>query len=408
MTMIAERIPLICADSHISEPPDLWTSRMPSKFGDLIPHVEFDDHLQEDIWLVGGRPAALAWFMSMAGFDGVWPKRPRRIEEIDPAHYDAKARKARLNEFGVRMQVLYPNLLGFFWAPFLAVRDNDFRLAAVRAYNDFLVDFSNEAPGTFIPVMALPFWDVEASVKEMHRAASMGHKGILFANRPELAGSPVLRDKAWDPLYAAAQEAGLSINFHIGFGVNGTDNPVPKNGIEERDALTGTFQISTADYAKQTALGFVSNGQAIAEVIVSGLAHRFPRLNFVSVESGFGYVPYLLEALDWQWLNGGAAKDNPERLMPSEYFRRQMYGTFWFEKISLEKLVDLYPDNMMFETDFPHPTSLSPGPASYIEGPSDVVESNLSDLPEHIQRKLLHENAARVYNLPPVQPVTTQ
>jgi predicted TIM-barrel fold metal-dependent hydrolase len=378
---------------------------MPSKFGELIPHVTYDDRLQEDIWLVGGRPAALAWFMTMAGYDGLWPERPRRIQEIDPASYKAALRQAKLREFGVRMQILYPNLLGFFWAPFLAVKDNDFRLACVRAYNDFLVDFSNEAPGTFIPVMALPFWDVEASVLEMRRAADLGHKGILFANRPELAGSPPLRDKAWDPLFAAAQEAGLSINFHIGFGVNGTERPAPKTDLEELKALQGTFDISTADYAKQTALGFVSNGQAIAEVIVSGLAHRFPTLNFVSVESGFGYVPYLLEALDWQWLNGGAARENPERLMPSEYFRRQMYGTFWFEKISLEKLVDLYPDNMMFETDFPHPTSLSPGPASFTGSPSDVVERNLAGLPDHLQRKLLHENAARVYHLPPVEPV---
>jgi predicted TIM-barrel fold metal-dependent hydrolase len=274
-----------------------------------------------------------------------------------------------------------------------------------------LVDVSYEAPGVFIPVMALPFWDVQASVAEMHRAAGLGHKGVLFANRPELAGTPPLRDPAWDPLWSAAQDAGLSINFHIGFGVNGspeTTSGQSGSDLGERIALQGIFQISTADYAKQTALGFIGNSAAIAEVIVSGLAHRFPTLDFVSVESGFGYVPYLIEALDWQWLNGGAARDNPDRLMPSEYFKRQMYGTFWFEKSALGKVVDLYPDNVMFETDFPHPTSLSPGPASYIEAPNQVVETNLAVFPADIQRKLLYENAARVYHLPAVDPVAAK
>ena len=64
---------------------------------------------------------------------------------------------------------------------------------------------------------------------------------------------------------------------------------------------------------------------------MSGICERFPGLNFVSVESGFGYVPYLLQALDWQWLNNGAQAAFPDRMMPSEYFMRQVYATFWFE-----------------------------------------------------------------------------
>ena len=76
----------------------------------------------------------------------------------------------------------------------------------------------------------------------------------------------------------------------------------------------------------------MSNSNAIVDLCLSGLLERFPRLNFVSVESGFGYVPYLLETMDWQWLNTGAARSYPDRMMPSEYFRRQVYATFWFER----------------------------------------------------------------------------
>src|SRR5262249_6779782 len=114
-------------------------------------------------------------------------------------------------------------------------------------------------------------------------------------------------------------------------------------------------------HAQQSALGFAGNLEGIAEIIMGRICHRFPRLKFVSVESGFGYVPYLLETLDWQFNNTQAPQRYPDMMLPSEYFRRQVYATFWFER-GVGRLIDLYPDNVMFESDFPHPTSLSPGP----------------------------------------------
>ena len=123
-----------------------------------------------------------------------------------------------------------------------------------------------------------------------------------------------------------------------------------------------------------------------------------PPRNFVSVESGFGYIPFLLESLDWQWMGTGAHRRYPERLMPSEYFRRQVYTMFWFERDTLE-LLPRFQDNVMFETDFPHPTSLHPGPASYAPPPAEVIRRDTEIVGEQVMRKVLHENAARVYHL---------
>ena len=86
------------------------------------------------------------------------------------------------------------------------------------------------------------------------------------------------------------------------------------------------------------------------------------------------------------------------RLLPSEYFRRQVYATFWYEKDSLSLLEQL-PDNVMFESDYPHGTSLSPGPGTTARSARETAAANLSGLPEHIQHKVMHENAARVYHL---------
>ena len=109
-------------------------------------------------------------------------------------------------------------------------------------------------------------------------------------------------------------------------------------------------------------------------MILSGVCHRYPDLRFVSVENGAGWLPFLAESMDWQWLNVGAHKDYPERLLPSEYLYRQVYGMFWFERDAVRAVLDKLQDNLMFETDLPHATSLSPGPASESPSPRDVME----------------------------------
>jgi predicted TIM-barrel fold metal-dependent hydrolase len=87
-------------------------------------------------------------------------------------------------------------------------------------------------------------------------------------------------------------------------------------------------------------------------------------------------------------------------LLPSEYFRRQVYSSFWFEKASLRAALDvLGPDNLLYETDFPHPTSMSPGPATIAVPPTQYIDEALDGQPAETIEKLLHGNAARIYHL---------
>jgi predicted TIM-barrel fold metal-dependent hydrolase len=96
-------------------------------------------------------------------------------------------------------------------------------------------------------------------------------------------------------------------------------------------------------------------------------------------------------------------KEHPEYdLRPSEYFRRQIYGCFWFERHGLDQMLALYPDNVLWETDFPHPTCQHPGLVNGLaERPAAYVERALSAQPDALKRKVLHDNAARLYGLGP-------
>jgi predicted TIM-barrel fold metal-dependent hydrolase len=134
-------------------------------------------------------------------------------------------------------------------------------------------------------------------------------------------------------------------------------------------------------------------------VICTGICHRFPKLKFVSVESGAGWLLYFMESLDWHWKAYGGTRDRPERELPSYYFRRQIYGSFWFEQESVRLIAENMADNIMFESDFPHPTSLSPGPASPAARPRDMAEAAVKGLPDDVIAKIFYKNAAELYHL---------
>jgi predicted TIM-barrel fold metal-dependent hydrolase len=122
---------------------------------------------------------------------------------------------------------------------------------------------------------------------------------------------------------------------------------------------------------------------------------RFPDLRVVSVESGIGWMPFTFEALDYQFLEGGGFKARPEfTKLPSEYFADQVYATFWFEEAAPKDVLGtrIPIDNVLFETDFPHPTCL------YLDVDAKI-ESSLGHLSEADRRKVLWDNAARLYRV---------
>ena len=81
-------------------------------------------------------------------------------------------------------------------------------------------------------------------------------------------------------------------------------------------------------------------------------------------------------------------------MKPSEYFRRQVYSCFWFEHSDLARVIEsVGVDNVMFETDFPHPTCLYPDSMT-------LAAKGLEELEPGVRRKVLSANAANVYRIP--------
>ncbi|MCU1455154.1 MAG: hypothetical protein JWN46_3300 [Acidimicrobiales bacterium] len=382
---------VIDVDTHVVEPYDLWTSRVSTqKYGDKVPHVVRNED-GVDQWHAGDMILGPAAGAAAAGWSEAPPNFAPRIEEVDPRIWQPEGRLELMDEYGIWAEVLYPNVAGFGAGKYTDFGDMDLALLLLQAYNDFLSEFGAVAPDRYAPIMAVPFWDIDISLKEMKRCVENGHKGLIFSQAPETFGSPRLSDQHWDPLWAAAQEMGLSINFHIGSGdLSGMELLVPEAG-------------AAANYASFPVTFFTGNCRTIAQLIGGGVCHRFPDLKFVSVESGVGWVPFALDALDWMWGECNVPAEHPEYdLLPSEYFKRQIYACFWFEQgPSLELAIErLGADNVLYETDFPHPTSMSPGPASAGGMKAkDFISERLSNLKPEVLQKVLHDNAAQLYGL---------
>jgi predicted TIM-barrel fold metal-dependent hydrolase len=211
---------------------------------------------------------------------------------------------------------------------------------------------------------------------------------VNFCNQPQEYDQPPLAQRHWDPLWAAAQEAGTSVSFHVGGGSMGTQ-------------LGDTAEMGwMTNFAKVSTLIFLDNIRCITDLIFGGVCHRFPDLKLVSVESGVGWIPAAMETFDWQWRNGGVRDEHPEYdLLPSEYFRRQIFGCFWFERQGALDAIAQYPENILFESDYPHPTCQHPGPRTPGQRPRDYAQELLGSLPDDVVRKVLHDNAAAVYGV---------
>ena len=394
-TLIEKRvttgIKVIDVDSHFSEPEDLWTSRAPAALRDRVPQVKMVGG--EPCWvidgdLVIGRGAGASCIVRKDGSlsEGLEFTRWRH-DEVHPSSWDVRARLEMMDASGVQAQILYPNVLGF-GGQNTAKVDPALRRACVQIYNDAMAEMQEQSGDRLLPMALLPWWDVKDAVQEARRCHAMGLRGININSDPhrhlDADGNPLptLSHPHWYPLWTLCEDLDLPINFHIG----ASDQSMDWLGKAGWPSLDRELQAGLSG-----SMMFLDNGRVMGNLIYSGLLDQFPKLRFVSVESGIGWIPFMLESLDYQYEHI-STKRNLLRA-PSEYFQRNFYACFWFENRDLAHLVRrLGADNLMFETDFPHIVCLYPDPLR-------SIEEGLAGVSTKDRQKIMGGNAARVYSI---------
>jgi predicted TIM-barrel fold metal-dependent hydrolase len=372
---------IIDTDTHIIDPPDIWVDRMSrAKWGDDIPHVAWSDEMDREMWFIGDEPLYPAWSSAMRGGVPGLNAGPASQADVHPSCYDAGARLKGMDANGIAVEVLYPNL--GLTGDVVPGRPRELALELIRVRNDWQLDWVSVAPSRFVPLACIPYWDVEAAVKEIERCAEAGHAGVIMTAAPELHGQPVFGHPRWDPLWAAIQAHDLPVSFHIATG-----DPMANFG-SERAELEG----AATSMARGSCLTFTDNCKYMINLMFSGVLPKYPGLKFVTVESGISWIPFALDAADYMFSKAQGWRENPEyEMLPSEYFRRQVWANYWFERIEDHHIERIGADRILFETDFPHPCCLVGDEIS------NTIDFTLETQPPHVRERILWRNAAELF-----------
>ena len=390
----------ISADCHLDLcwlPPDLFTSRAPAALKDRMPYVT--EGPKGPMWVTKkGGTFGLANGMGSAGREYV-PGQIHRSDRMASTglYEDGKKGIRRLSEpelrlkdqdrDGVQAEVLY-GILGS------STRMGDPEAAAemIRIYNDWLADFVETHPERFIGLACIPSAPIDAAVAEVKRVVKRGAvRGVDVANSPDM---PPLYDPYWNPLWDAVDDSGLPLHFHT---VGGRmPDAIRKTlwGSAWGEKVDGTidFRVARAGFAVHISGFQIYMSTILMSLVYGGVLERHPRMRVVIGEGGIGWIPYILDHMDLEWED--QFKDLGLSMKPSDYWRRQCRATYQSDRIGIKMLDELGEDNVMWGSDFPHPDGVWPDS-------TEVIERELGHLPAAVRRKVVCENAGKLYGLIP-------
>lgn len=344
--------PLISADSHVTEPLDLWQKRLDARFREHAPRQEVRD----------GR-----MFLSMGG--RVVFSLPREEAESGRESHGGADLTARLRDMevdGVVGEIIYPTIGLFIYA----ITDRELALACARVYNDWAAEIFLGRGDVFQPIALIPIVDVGDATSELERCASMGFRTVA----PPLHSPPdrPYTDPAYEPLWRAAEQAGSPLSVHVGTGTQ------PHSHRGAGGAIVNYLRVGMG---APDALAFFAAG---------GIFMNHPKLHVVIAEAGAGWLAYLMERSDEafeehaHWVN--PKLDAP----PSEYLRRQCSVTFGHERAPLLTLEVTTAQPLMWASDYPHPEGTWPDSQR-------KAEESLKGLAEDEIERIVCGNARRVY-----------
>ncbi len=375
---------LISCDDHLDLgqlPADLWMARLPAALRDRAPHIEERDGLA--VWVCDGKVWG-GWAGKPLGQEQLVRPKPLYnafdrggiIDQSARRPAVAELRLADMDRDGVQTQVIFGPIFQ------ISTDDSALRVACYRVYNDWLMEFCAAAPDRLIGVPMLPETP-DGATEELLRLAGKGgvrQVTLMIANI-----KPKLDDPAWEKLWTALEDTGIILSWHITVFVG-------KPG----DRVAG----KTASVFENTKFFMANFLEPFVDLFAWGILERHPKLRLVMAEAGTGWLPWLVEELDYRhwrlweakefWADkGGIALETK----PSELFKRQIYATFQEDHVAMSLIPFFGDGHLLWASDYPHPDSVWPNSRA-------AIERQMRNLSPEMRQKLTHDNAAHLYALP--------
>lgn len=374
---------VISADSHVIEPGDLWTRRLDRSYADRAPRVGTNP-IGPGYWLMapGINPFPLGPNIATGksgtelsdhldkGYEGARSSGWDPVERIKDQEID-----------GVEAEVLYTTL----GMPLFALPDVELQRACFAVYNDWLAEFCSHSPRRLIGSALIALHDVRDAVAELERCRKSGLRAAMIS-----AAAPDDRpysSRDYDPFWQAAADLEMPLSLHI-ITARGQSAGVIAADIAaraERDALGMTYLSRYMFYPADIQVSLFT-------IVMGGVLQRFPKLRIVSAESDIGWLPHFIFRLDLGYDKFSGVKMTRLDLKPSDYLKRQMFATFQDDPVGAAAYRFFGADNYMWASDFPHSDSTWPHSR-------EVIKKDFAEVPEDVTKKIVFENAARLYHI---------
>ncbi len=293
----------------------------------------------------------------------------------DPGHFEPNGKLKAMDRDGVEAEVIFPEVGGAkMCTPELM--NGDWR-ECLQGYNKGMADFASVNPERLLCAYQVMPFDIDFSVKQVEAFARAGAHCVQLPPYPSEYGLPDYFDRSYDKLWGALSETGLVILNHL----------------DNNTAFYGPFNRDPTPH-KGIALGLPSIALAdtLAFWILTGTLERFPNLKIILVEPSLGWLPWFFEVV----LDGRMHQHYSfpgVKLLPSEYFKRQMGATFMYEPWGLKAAYDYFgPDVLYWSTDFPHPATCWPNSHKMVE-----EQFTKAGIPAKDRKKIVCDNGLRTF-----------
>ncbi|HEY3670520.1 MAG TPA: amidohydrolase family protein [Acidimicrobiia bacterium] len=340
------RYTVISVDDHIVEPPNAFDGRMPAQYADRAPRVvERADG--SEAWVYEGQEMPNVGFNAVVGRPvSEYSFEPTRFDQMRRGAWDIEARIADMDINGVYASLCFPSFLPGFAGQRLQqlTDDPDLALAAVRAWNDWVLEeWVGFAPGRMIPLQLPYLLDPEVAAEEVRRNAERGFTAMTFSEAPHMLGLPSLHSGHWDPLMAACEETETVVCLHVGSsGTSPATSP---------DAPSDTIGVLFFGYAMFAAVDW----------LYSRIPVRFPEIKICMSEGGIGWVAGLLDRLEHvRKYDAMYGTWNDVELSPADTFRRNFWVCAIDDPSAFLQRDVIGLENILVESDYPHADSTWP------------------------------------------------
>jgi predicted TIM-barrel fold metal-dependent hydrolase len=377
----------VSADDHIDLrwlPKDLWTTRLPARLRARGPQVVESDNGAYWTW-EGKTFSPHGYYTAAQGSGAMWAIERggvMRPGELRPT--TAALRLADMDRDGADASVMYGP------TDPMAIDDPELRRACYEAYNDWLGEFCAAQPARLIGVPQLCLDDPEAARDELERLARRG--GLRHVNLLAARAQPAIYDEAWESFWALAEEVNLPIGFHLAVLVKRTPLVNPN-----RSATNPAIEVASRFAQEPPGMQLL---EPMTGLIFNGVLDHHPRLKMVMAEAGLVWVPSMIQGLDiwYQRTRDGrrlsaAAPVTLPKLLPSEYFHRQIWLSFVDEPIGVKMVGNILDgDKVMFGSDYPHPASTWPDSQQTIGG-------HWHGIAPELRQKIIRGNACALFGI---------